>query len=533
MSDTSTGKVPSHAQVVIIGGGIIGTNIAYHLTKRGYTDVVLLEKHKLTSGTTWHAAGLVTSGFMTETGAKMAKYTRELYRDIEKETGQATGFKESGMIQIAVNEHYATDLRRKATFNRLIGIEAEELSPKEVQDMWPMANVDDIVGGFFTEGARINPVDVTMAITKGAKAGGATILEDVTVTGINVKNKRIESVETDQGTITCEVAVNCAGMWARQIGEMAGCITPLQAIEHYYAIMESDEMKIDPNLPILKDPSKWSYYREEVGDLMVGFFEEISAPWSLDKVNNNFVFGEIEPDMDRMLPYLMSALERLPIAAEANLKLMFCGPESFTPDISPLFGEYPEVENFFVVAGLNSLGILMGGGMGSAMANLIVDGLPDIDITGMNIDRFHRVHQNKKYRKDRSVEVIGEMYKIHFPNKPMETAREMKKHVLYDRLKANGAVFIQSAGWEVPCWYAPEGVEKQVEWTYKRQSSFEHVAAEHYACRNNVIMMEMSFMSKILVQGKDALKNLNYVCCNDIDVENGKIVYTQWTNENG
>ncbi|NQY68850.1 MAG: FAD-binding oxidoreductase, partial [Flavobacteriales bacterium] len=354
--EKETEQIPSHAQVVIIGGGVIGCNIAYHLTKRGWTDVVLLEKHTLTSGTTWHAAGLiVTSGFTTETSMQLAKYTRELYGTLEAETGQSTGFRDIGLLQVAANEHVETDLRRKAAFNKHMGIDSHELSPKEILDMWPLANVDDVRRGFLTVGdGRANPVDVTMALAKGARSAGVKIIEGVTVTDIKTKDGKIESVVTDKGTISCEFAVNSAGMWGRQIGDMAGCITPLQATEHYYAIMESDEFKIDPNWPILEDPSKHAYFREEIGGLMVGMFEPVSMGWSIDKVDNNFVFGEIDPDLDRMVPYLSTALERIPQMAEADLRLFFCGPESFTPDLSPLIGEYPEVKNFFVAAGLNS-----------------------------------------------------------------------------------------------------------------------------------------------------------------------------------
>jgi 4-methylaminobutanoate oxidase (formaldehyde-forming) len=527
-------EIPSTARVVIIGGGVIGCNVAYHFAKRGWTDVVLLEKHKLTSGTTWHAAGLVvTSGFTTETSIELARYTRDLYAGLEAETGFATGFKPVGLLQIAANPGILTDLRRKASFNRLMGIESQEFSPGEVQEMWPLARTDDVLAGFLTEGdGRANPVDVTISLARGAKAAGVKIVEGVEVTGISQKSGAVTGVLTDHGPITSEYVVNCAGMWGREIGQMAGVTVPLQATEHYYVLL--DGVEIDRSWPVLEDPSVYGYFREEGSGLMVGLFETVSAPWALDGIPRPCEYKVLEPDMDRMMPYLQNALERIPAAKDASLRDFFCGPESFTPDLSPVVGEAPELRNFFVAAGLNSLGILTGGGVGRLVANWIVDGLPDMDVCEINIDRFHPYQTNRAFRRDRTVEIVGEMYKVHYPNKPVDTARDARRHVLHERLAAAGAFTVPSAGWEIPDWYAPEGAEPVVEdYDWGRPRWYDFVAEEHRACREDVILMEMSFMSKFLVQGRDAARELGRLSCNEVDVPPDRIVYTQWTNERG
>ncbi len=514
---------------------MIGCSIAYHLAKCGWTDVVLLERHKLTSGTTWHAAGLVvTSGFTTETGMKIARYTRDLYANLEQETGFATGFNPVGLLQIAATKEILGDLRRKASFGRLMGVESQEVSRSEIRDLWPLARHDDVLAGFLTEAdGRANPVDVTISLAKGAQAAGVTILEGVEVTGIRKKNGRVTGVETQHGAIESEYVVNCAGMWARQIGEMAGVSCPLQAAEHYYVILEGVDGMVR-SLPVLEDPSIYGYFREEGEGLMVGLFESVAAPWALDGIPEHFAFGELEPDMDRMMPYLQNALERIPSARDARLRQFFCGPESFTPDLSPLVGEATELRNFFVAAGLNSLGILQAGGIGQLVAHWITEGAPDMDVAELNIDRFQRYQTNREYRKERTTEIVGEMYKVHHPNDTFETARNVKRHVLHDRLAAAGACFVQSAGWEIADWYAlPDQKAEVAAYTWDRQNSFENVALEHRACREDVILMDMSFMSKFSVQGRDALSSLEGISCNALDVPPGRITYTQWTNERG
>jgi 4-methylaminobutanoate oxidase (formaldehyde-forming) len=532
--DPAPDDLPTTTRVAIVGGGVIGCSVAYHLARAGWTDVVLLERHKLTAGTTWHAAGLVvTSGFTTETSIQIAKYTRELYAGLEAETGQSTGFKPVGLLQIAANREVLTDLRRKASFNRLMGVESQELSPAEVKAMWPLAKTDDVLAGFYTAGdGRANPVDVTVSLARGARSRGVRILEGVEVTGITQKAGRVTGVVTDRGAIEAEYVVNCAGMWGRRVGAMAGVSVPLQAAEHYYILLEG--VAIDRAWPVLEDPSIYGYFREEGGGLMVGLFETVAAPWALDGIPEHFAFGELEPDLDRMMPYLQNALERIPAAQDARVRQFFCGPESFTPDLAPVVGEAPELRNFFVAAGLNSLGILTAGGIGRLLAHWISEGLPDMDVTELNIDRFQPYQTNRAYRRDRTVEIVGEMYKVHFPSKSFETARGVKRHVLHDRLARAGAFFVQSAGWEIADWYAPEGQKAEVAgYSWDRPAWLDHVAAEHRACREGVILMDMSFMSKFLVQGPDALAVLSHLSCNDLDVPSGRITYTQWVNERG
>jgi 4-methylaminobutanoate oxidase (formaldehyde-forming) len=528
--------LPTRAQVVIIGGGVIGCSVAYHLAKRGWNDVLLLEKHKLTSGTTWHAAGLIaTSGFTTETGVELAKYTRDLYAGLEAETGFATGLDQVGLLQVAANEGILEDLRRKATFNKYMGVESEELSPAEVKAMWPLARTDDILAGFFAEkDGRANPVDVTIALSKGAQAGGVAIREGVEVTGISQRDGRVCGVTTAaHGEIECEYAVNCAGMWGREVGAMAGVTVPLQSAEHYYVILDGIE-GVERSLPVLEDPDVYGYFREEGGGMMVGLFEPVGAPWALDGIPRPFSFGSLDPDLDRMMPYLQDALERIPDARDATVRQFFCGPESFAPDLSPVVGEAPELRNFFVAAGLNSLGILTAGGVGRLVANWIVDGLPDMDVCELNIDRFQRFDATRAFRRDRTVEILGEMYKVHFPGRGPESGRGVRRHVLHDRLASAGACFVQSAGWEIADWYAPPGEQPVVsDYSWGRPHFFEWAAEEHRACREDVVLMDMSFMSKFLVQGRDALASLDRLSCNRVDVPTGRIVYTQWTNRRG
>ena len=388
-SEKTKNKLPSHAQVVIIGGGVIGCSVAYHLTKLGWRDILLLERKQLTAGTTWHAAGLVEAGgFFSETMIEMAKYTRELYQRLEEETGQSTGYKPVGYLEFATSPSRLEGLRRVASFDRLFDVQMEEISPEKVKELWPLAYTEDMLAGFFTPGdGRVNPVDATMALAKGAVKGGAQILEEVEVTGIQQKNGFVHGVVTTEGEIEAEYVVNCAGMWAREIGKMAGVSVPLQASEHYYLITEPIE-GVNSDYPVLVDLERYAYYREEHGGVLLGLFEPVAAPWGMDGFPKDFCFGEIKPDWDRMMPYIEEAMDRIPIMKEAGINKLFCGPESFTPDLEPLMGEAPEIKNFFVAAGFNSLGILLGGGAGWVMADWIVHGTPDVDVTGIDIARL-------------------------------------------------------------------------------------------------------------------------------------------------
>jgi len=533
--NTKNVSIPEWAQVVIVGGGIIGCSVAYHLTKLGWKDILLLERDQLTSGTTWHAAGLIVSGLLSdETSADIFTYGRDLYSRLEQETGLATGFKSVGYVQVACNQERLEEMRRSAAFMRTRGIDCNEISMEQVKEHWPLAKLDDVIAGFYTaEDGRANPVDLTMSLARGAKMGGANIIEGVSVTGVNQENGKVTGVTTTMGSIESPYVVNCAGMWARQFGEMAGVNLPLQAAEHYYLITDDmDGMHRD--LPIMEDPDSYAYYREEMGSLMIGLFEPVAKSWNLDRIPDNFSFGEIEPDWERMAPYLEKAYERVPASAELGIRKFFCGPESFTPDLSPLVGETPELNNFFVACGLNSLGITSAGGIGRLLAQWIVDGRPDMDVTAINVNRFHHCQRNPKYRDDRLVEVLGRMYESHYPNLGMSSARNVKQSVLHERLKDAGAYFVESASWEIADWFAPTGAKAEVEnYSWGRQNWFPYHQAAHHACRNDVTLMDMSFMCKFMVQGNDAEKVLNNICCNDIAVAPGHIVYTQWVNEAG
>ncbi len=532
-SKSSTNSFPANAQVVVIGGGVIGCSVAYHLTKLGWSDVVVLERKQLTAGTTWHAAGLVVTPGFSDTGISMATHARELYKSLEKETGQATGFMAIGYLQLACTSERLHELRRMAVFSRSHGVNMEEISAANVKELWPLAETSDILAGFYTpEDGRANPIDATMALAKGARMGGARIYEETTVTAILKKNGRAVGVLTDRGQIEAEYVVNCAGIWARQVGKMAGVNVPLHAAEHYYLITDQIE-GVHPDLPIIEDFDRYAYYREEVGGLLLGFFEPVAAPWGMNGIPEDFSFGELRPDWDRMMPYVEKAMDRVPIVKNTGIHKFFCGPESFTPDGGPLMGEAPELENFYVAAGFNSLGILLGGGVGQVMAHWIVEGMSPVDITGIGISRMLPFQNNPNYLYDRTVETLGLQYKPEWPNAQFETARNVRKSVLHDRLAQAGACFGEAAGWEFPEWFAPEGVEARIEYSWGRQNWFEYNAAEHKACREDVILMDLTSMSKFLVQGRDSEKVLNYICANDVAVPMGKVVYTQWLNERG
>jgi len=534
IEEKSTSKLPKHAKVVIIGGGVIGCSTAYHLTKLGWKDIVLLERAQLTAGTTWHAAGLIEAGgFFSATSIEMSKYTLELYKSLEGETGLATGNKNVGMITLASTPDRLEELRRIATFDREFGVAIEELTPDQVKEIWPLANTEDVLAGFYSPGdGRVNPIDVTMALARGARMGGVQIFEETAVTGITTEEQKVTGVITNKGAIQAEYVVNCAGMWAHEIGKMAGVNIPLQPVEHYYLITEGME-GVHSDLPVLVDLDKYAYYREEVGGILFGLFEPVSAPWALNGIPKDFTFGEINPDWDRMMPYVEDAMKRIPSLETAGIHKFFCGPESFTPDLGPMMGLTPELDNFYVAAGFNSLGILMGGGAGKVMAQWIVDGVPDVDITEIDIARMLPFENTPNYLKDRAVELLGFMFEDGYFNKHFKTARNVRKSAFHDRLVDAGAYYGVYAGWEYPDWFAPKGVEPKVEYSWGRQNWFEYSAAEHKATRENVTMLDYSVMGKILVQGRDAEKYLNYICANNVAVPVGRCVYTQWLNETG
>ena len=532
---TRSQQLPDRAQIVIIGGGVIGSSVAYHLVKLGRTDVVLLERNKLTSGTTWHAAGLIVSGGMTsETSAWMARYTRELYERIEEETGLSTGFRPVGYVQTGASPDRIDKLRREADFLRGMGIEREEISAAEVRELWPMLDVADLIAGFYTANeGRADPANCAMSMAKGARMGGARIIEDAAVTGFDLRDGRVTGVRTSRGEIECDLVVNCGGMWARQIGAMAGVAVPLQAAEHAYLITDQID-STDPDMPILEDPDRFAYYREESGGLMVGLFEPVAAPWSIDGVPDDFSFGAIPNDWDRLAPFLEAAMEPLPVLRDVGVRHLFTGPESFTPDNGSLMGPAPEVENFWVAAGFNSLGILLGGGAGKIMAHWIADGEPPVDVTEVDIARIHPFQTTRRFRQDRTVELLGRLHSTgSWPHSHPQRARNARRSVLHDRLAGAGAHFGESSGWENTEWFAPPGAEVSESRTYRRPAWWEYHQAEHSATRNAVALYDMSSMSNFLVQGADAERILNRLSGNNVAVEPGTCVYTQWMSPAG
>ncbi len=531
----SSAYLPDQAQVVVVGGGVVGTSIAYHLVKLGWRDVVLLERRQLTSGTTWHAAGLITSaGMATETMIWMARYTRDLCVSLEAETGQATGFRPVGHLHLATTPARLETLRRDAAFARGYGVDDRELSAREFGALWPEARTDDVLAAFFVpDEGRVNPADLTMAYAKGARMGGARIVEGVTVTGFTSARGRVTGVVTDRGTIRTEFVVNAAGIWGREVGALAGVSVPLQAAEHYYLITDSVPWA-HPDLPIVEDPESYGYYREEGGGILVGLFEPLAAPWSLDGVPPDVAFASLAPDWDRIGPYLSRAMDRFPALHAAGVRTMFCGPESFTPDLGPMLGEAPELGGYFVAAGMNSLGILFSGGVGSLIAQWIVDGVPPVDVAGLAIDRTQPFETSRRFRADRAVEQLGALFgDAVWPNWHPTTARNVRRSVIHDRLAAAGASFAVSSGWEYPEWFAVGGRPPEIEHGWARDGAFPLVAGEHRAVREAVGLLDMSLMAKFLVQGRDAEAVLGRISANDIAVAVGRLVYTQWLNERG
>ncbi|MFY9891545.1 MAG: FAD-dependent oxidoreductase [Streptosporangiaceae bacterium] len=537
---SSSASLPDRARVVVVGGGIIGTSVAYHLAHLGVRDVVLLERDRLTSGTTWHAAGLMaTFGSTSETSTELRKYSLDLYLRLEAETGLATGMRQVGLIELAIEPGRLEEYRRVAAFNRHCGVEVHEISAREVAELWPLARTDDVLAGFYIPAdGRVNPVDVTMSLARGARQQGARIIEGVPVTGFMTRNGAVTGVRTACGDIEAEYVVNCAGMWARQLGELAGVSIPLQAAEHYYLLTEPIA-EVSRDWPVLEDPANYGYFREEGGGLMLGMFEPVCAPWKVEGIPPDFSFGELPPDWERMGPFLEKTMSRIPVSSEVGIRKFFCGPESFTPDLAPVLGEAPELKNYFVAAGLNSIGILTGGGIGRVLAHWIACGSPDVDITGMNIDRLHPYQATPEYRATRTVESLGMVYATHYPGRSMRTARGARLSPLHHRLAARGAFFRDVSGWEGPDWYAPEGSfppgssPDAGPLSFGRQDWYPHWEAEHHACREGVILMDMSFMAKFAVQGRDAGRDLDRLSAGRVNAEDGVITYTQWLNEQG
>ena len=543
----SLASLPTQANVVVIGGGIIGTSVAYHLAKKGVKDIILLERHQLTAGTTWHAAGLInTFGSMSTTSTHLRTYTKDLYsRILPEETGLDTGFRDIGFIELATDLDHLHYYRRVAALNRYCGVDVHEISAQEVQSRFPLVQTQDVMAGFHVASdGRVNPHEATMALAKASQAMGVVIYQGVGVESVQTRKTlglpHVTSVVMeDDSEIMCNTVVNCAGMWARQLAEQNGVVVPNQAAEHYYLI--TDAMPdVDPSWPVVEDSANCVYIRPEGAGLMLGFFETQGAAWNSTTIPKDFSFGEIEPDWDRMMPYLEQAMEqRIPAALEAGAKKFFCGPESFTPDNAPIVGPAPFLKGYYVAAGLNSIGILTGGGIGKVLAEWIVnDGIAphDTDVTHMRPNRFHAYQNNPKYRAERVVESLGNTYKLPYPDRQLQTCRGCFHSPLHDRLAGQGAYFRDVSGWESPAWYGPNGAREQAlkePYTFGKPSWFPLWEEEHRACREQVALFDMSFMSKFLVQGRDAGAFLNRLSTAQVDGRVNEITYTHWLNEAG
>ncbi|MCB1349856.1 MAG: GcvT family protein [Maritimibacter sp.] len=529
-------QLPQQARVVIIGGGIVGCSVAYHLTKLGWTDVVLLERKRLTSGTTWHAAGLIAQLRATQNMTRLAKYSQELYGALEAETGVATGFKRVGSITVALTAERHEEILRQASMARAFGVEVAPISPAEVQAKYPHLNIDSVVGGVYLPlDGQGDPGNIAQALAKGARQRGAVVAEQVEVTGVTRAGRRITGVAWqsggETGTIACDHVVNCAGMWGHSVGRMLGTNVPLHACEHFYVVTEANP-GLTP-LPVLRVPDECAYYKEDAGKMMLGAFEPVAKPWGMDGIPADFEFDQLPEDVDHFEPILEMAVNRMPMLAEAGIHTFFNGPESFTPDDAYHLGLAPEMDNVWVAAGFNSIGIQSAGGAGMALAAWMDTGSKPFDLGDVDIARMQPFQGNRRYLYERSKETLGLLYADHFPYRQKATARGIRRSPLHEALKAEGAVFGELAGWERANWFAEPGQARDYRYSWKRQNWFANAAAEHRAVRENVGLYDMSSFGKIRVEGRDAEAFLNHVSGADMSVPVGRIVYTQFLNDKG
>ena len=528
-----TNSLPSTADVVIIGGGVVGCSIAYHLTKLGIRDVVLLERRQLTCGTTWHAAGLVGQLRATRNLTELAKYMSNLLHSLERETGQATGFRQNGSFSVALNTQRMEELRRQASMARNFGLDVEVVSPSDIHARYPYLNVEGVVGGvFLPKDGQCNPIDVTMAYAKGARLGGARVIEGVKVRRVLHEGRRAVGVLTDQGEVRSSTVVIAAGMWSHQLGRDAGVNLPLHAAEHFYIVTEPIK-GLPGNLPVLRVPDEWAYYKEDAGKILLGCFEPVAKPWGMDGIREDFCFDSLPEDIDHFMPALTMAASRMPVLESTGIKTWFNGPESFTPDDRYLLGEAPELKDLFIACGFNSIGIQSSGGAGMVLAQWIRDRRAPMDLVDIDVRRMHPFQGSRAYLADRTVETLGLLYQMHWPFYQYTTARGARRSPFHDRLAAAGACHGELAGWERPNWFAPQAVAPRYKYSYARQNWFPHVATECRATRDAVALYDQSSMTKFIVQGRDALSTLEGLSSNRIDVSPGRIVYTQWLNERG
>ncbi|MBK0399289.1 FAD-dependent oxidoreductase [Limibaculum sp. M0105] len=529
-------QLPTRARAVIIGGGVVGCSVAYHLTKLGWSDVVLLERKQLTCGTTWHAAGLIGQLRASANMTRLAKYSADLYLGLEAETGVATGMRQVGSISVALTGERREELYRGASMARAFGVPVEEISPDEVKARYPHLNIDGVKGGVWlpTDG-QADPANIALALAKGARMRGAKVVEGVKVAGVTRAGGRARGVDWEmggeRGHIEAEAVINCAGMWGREVGRMAGVSVPLQACEHFYIVTEAIEGLTQ--MPVLRVPDECAYYKEDAGKILLGAFEPVSKPWGADGIPEDFCFDQLPEDFDHFEPILERAVNRVPMLAEAGIHTFFNGPESFTPDDRYLLGEAPECRGFWVAAGFNSIGIQSAGGAGMALAQWMEDGEPPFDLWDVDIRRTQPFQSNKRYLLERSTETLGLLYADHFPYRQVATARGVRRTPLHEHLKARGAVFGETAGWERANWFAREGQERKYRYSWGRQNWFANAAEEHRSVREAVGLFDLSTFGKIRVEGRDAEDVLQRICGADVRVPVGRIVYTQFLNAKG
>ncbi len=529
---------PSQARVVIIGGGIVGCSLAYHLARAGWNDVVLLEQGRLSCGTTWHAAGLVGQLRAQESMTRLIRYSTKLYGELEAETGLATGWNNCGSLSVARTAERMTQLRRTAAVARAYGVACEVITPAEAGRLWPLMRTADLHGGVWLPGdGKANPADLTQALAKGARNRGAKIFEGVKVTAIPARDGAVAGVTWEAkdgaaGTIAAEIVVNCAGQWAKAVGRLCGVTVPLHSAEHYY-IVTGAIPGVARDLPTLRDPDGYIYFKEEVGGLVMGGFEPDATPWGMDGIPEPFEF-QLLPDNWEAFEILMeNALVRVPALATSEVKQFLNGPESFTPDNNFILGEAPELRNFYVGAGFNSMGIASAGGAGMALAEWIVNGAPTMDLWPVDIRRFARFNGNDAWLHDRVRETLGLHYKMPWPNRELESARPFRRSPLYALLEANGACFGSKMGWERPNFFAPSRAEAKLDYTFGQPAWQAWSGAEHRACREGVALFDLSSFSKFLVKGRDAEEVLQFMVANDVAVPVGRTVYTGMLNERG
>jgi len=524
---------PSAARAVIIGGGIVGTSVAYHLTQLGWRDVVLLEQGSLSCGTTWHAAGLVGQLRSSSNLTRLIRYSVELYGRLEAETGQSTGWKRCGSVSVARTAERMVQLRRNASVANSYGIEAHVISREEAGARYPLMRVDDLVGAVWIPGdGKANPADVTQALARGARAGGARLLEGVKVTGVDVVGGAVRGVETSAGPIATEILVNCAGMWARELGRMSGVTIPLHACEHMY-IVTQPIAGVSSDLPVLRDPDGHIYVKEEVQGLLMGGFDPWAKPWGTEGIPEGFAFGTLKEDWVKFEILMTNALQRLPALETAEVRTFMNGPESFTPDNYFILGEAPEVRRYYVGAGFCSGGIAAAGGAGRALAEWIVEDRPPMDLWQADIRRFAPFHGDRRFLRERVSEIVGVHYNIAFPNRELTSGRGRLRSPLHERLRDRRAAFGAKMGWERANWFAPEGIAPEPVYSFGRQNWFPYSAAEHRAAREAVALFDQTSFAKLRLDGTDAEAVLQRLCANDVGVKPGRVVYTAMLNERG